>query len=126
MEYPCFFNLSITVSLPRKCPVNNFFFLNHDFVIFILLEFIQLLAHSLKIVINALNISKSMNINELHVLIVKGFIFFSIFKTTLSINHAIYVLVLELKIILYFQEMYFHKLQAVNCLIKFLKHTWIL
>lgn len=68
-------------------------------VIFILLEFIQLLAHSLKIVINALNISKSMNINELHVLIVKGFIFFSIFKTTLSINHAIYVLVLELKII---------------------------
>lgn len=40
-----------------------------------------------------------MNINELHVLIVKGFIFFSIFKTTLSINHAIYVLVLELKII---------------------------
>lgn len=63
-------------------------------VIFILLEFIQLLAHSLKIVIN-----KSMNINELHVLIVKGFIFFSIFKTTLSVNHAIYVLVLELKII---------------------------
>lgn len=42
-----------------------------------------------------------MNINELHVLIVKGFIFFPIFKTTvaLSINHAIYVLVLELKII---------------------------
>lgn len=66
-------------------------------VIFILLEFIQLLAHSLKIVINAF--SKSMNINELHVLIVKGFIFFPIFKTTLSINHAIYVLVLELKII---------------------------
>lgn len=40
-----------------------------------------------------------MNINELYVLIVKGFIFFFIFKIIFSINYVIYVLVFELKII---------------------------